>query len=185
MASFREKAESQVLSTLKPATTVPKSASELNWLSGGLQVDDSSPETSLANMKVRLVLALRIFDLRFKQMEAKQDKMDEMLAFVTNLGMVQLKDLNGDDFELHIRLESLLIETLKEAYEQQTLDAMGISSTNKKLQKRKLKKKQKQLQMKALEKMSRQETQKKEAIEESRQMQLIDEAEANPQPDQA
>jgi len=44
--------------------------------------------------------------------------MDEMLAFVTNLGMVQLKDLNGDDFELHIRLESLLIETLKEAYEQ-------------------------------------------------------------------
>ena len=33
--------------------------------------------------------------------------------------------------------------------------------------------------------MSRQETQKKEAIEESRQMQLIDDAEANPQPDQA
>ena len=33
--------------------------------------------------------------------------------------------------------------------------------------------------------MNRQESQKKEAIEESRQMQLIDEAEANPQPDQA
>ena len=44
--------------------------------------------------------------------------MDEMLAFVTNLGMVQLKDLNEEDYELHIRLESLLIDTLREAYEQ-------------------------------------------------------------------
>ena len=39
--------------------------------------------------------------------------------------------------------------------------------------------------MKAKEQINRNETNKKEAIEESRQMQLIDEAEASPQPDQA
>ena len=77
--------------------------------------------------------------------------MEEMLEFVTNLGMVQLKDLLQDDYELHVKLEQLLIETLREAYEQQTLDSMGLSSTNKKLQKKKLKKKQKQLQQKARE----------------------------------
>jgi len=44
--------------------------------------------------------------------------MEQMLAFVANLGMVQLKDLNEEDYELHIKLESLLIETLREAYEQ-------------------------------------------------------------------
>ena len=72
----------------------------------------------MANMRVRLTQAIRFFDLRFKQMENKQDKMEEMLAFVTNLGMIQLKDLSEEDYELHIRLEALLIETLREAYEQ-------------------------------------------------------------------
>ena len=42
----------------------------------------------MANMRVRLTQAIRFFDLRFKQMENKQDKMEEMLAFVTNLGMI-------------------------------------------------------------------------------------------------
>ena len=39
-----------------------------------------------------------------------------MLSFVTNLGMIPLKDLNEEDYELHIKLETLLIETLREAY---------------------------------------------------------------------
>jgi len=49
-------------------------------------------------------------------MEEKRETLDEMLSFVTSLGLVPLKDLNEEDFELHVRLESLLIETLREAY---------------------------------------------------------------------
>ena len=41
-----------------------------------------------------------------------------MLAFVTNLGMVQLKEVNEEDYELNVCLEQLLVETLREAYEQ-------------------------------------------------------------------
>ena len=40
-----------------------------------------------------------------------------MLSFVTNLGMCPLKDLNEEDYELHIKLETLLIETLRDAYQ--------------------------------------------------------------------
>ena len=65
----------------------------------------------------------------------------EMLQFVANLGMSALKDLHDDDYELHVKLESILIDTLREAYQQKTLDSLGLSSTNKKLQKKKLKKK--------------------------------------------
>ena len=43
--------------------------------------------------------------------------MDQMLEFVQNLGMVELRDLVKDDCELHVRLEQILIETLREAYE--------------------------------------------------------------------
>jgi hypothetical protein len=74
-------------------------------------------------------------------MEEKRETLDEMLSFVTSLGLVPLKDLNEEDFELHVRLESLLIETLREAYLQQTLETMGLNSTNKRLLKKKLKKK--------------------------------------------
>ena len=40
-----------------------------------------------------------------------------MLSFVSRLGMVPLKDLHEQDFELNLKLESVLIETLKEAYQ--------------------------------------------------------------------
>lgn len=50
-------------------------------------------------------------------MGEKKETLDEMLSFVSNLGMVPLKDLNESDFELNVRLESILIETLKEAYQ--------------------------------------------------------------------
>lgn len=67
---FRKKAESTILSTSNTALVKPSSSaatnSELNWLSGGLIVDDSNPETSLSNLRVRLSQALRFFDLRFK-----------------------------------------------------------------------------------------------------------------------
>ena len=69
-------------------------------------------------MKVKVEQALKIFKMKFRQMEEKKDSMAEMLAFVDKLGMVELWDLNKDDYDLHVRLESLLIETLKEAYEQ-------------------------------------------------------------------
>jgi len=49
-------------------------------------------------------------------MNERRETVDEMLSFVTNLGMSALNDLNEDDYELHIRLESLLVETLREAY---------------------------------------------------------------------
>ena len=98
-----------------------------------MTIDDSNPETSLANTRVKLTQALRIFDVRFRQMASGKDTLDQMLDFVQNLGMVKLRDLVQDDFELHVRLEQILIETLREAYEQQTLDSMGLSSTNKRL----------------------------------------------------
>jgi len=44
-----------------------------------------------------------------------------------------------------------LIETLNEAYQRQTFDQLGLTSANKKLQKKKLKKKQKQMQAQARE----------------------------------
>lgn len=134
-------AEKEKVNTTTTAAVKP--ASQLDWLSGGLQVDDTNPQTSLQNMRVRLTQALKFFDLRFRQMESKDDKLEQMLGFVSNLGLFQLKDLTEEDYELHIKLEQLLVDTLREAYEQQTLDSMGLSSTNKRLQKKKLKKKQK------------------------------------------
>jgi len=50
-------------------------------------------------------------------MEEKKETLDEMLSFVSGLGKVPLKNLNDEDFEMHVRLESLLIETLREAYQ--------------------------------------------------------------------
>ena len=44
--------------------------------------------------------------------------MEEMLSFVGGLGMVALKNLSVEDFELDVRLESILVETLREAYQQ-------------------------------------------------------------------
>ena len=47
----KEKAETTILKSV-PTTTANKA--ELNWLTGGLQIDNSNPETSLSNMRVRL-----------------------------------------------------------------------------------------------------------------------------------
>ena len=58
---FKEKAE---VTILKSATTANKA--ELNWLTGGLQIDNSNPETSLSNMRVRLTQSLKVFEIRFK-----------------------------------------------------------------------------------------------------------------------
>ncbi len=49
-------------------------------------------------------------------MEEKRDTEEEMLSFVGNLGMISLHDLGSSDFEMHARLEAVMIETLKEAY---------------------------------------------------------------------
>jgi len=49
-------------------------------------------------------------------MVSGKEKLAEMLSFVGKLGMVPLKDLFDDEYELIIRLESLLIETLNLAY---------------------------------------------------------------------
>jgi len=54
--------------------------------------------------------------MRFNQMMSGKEKLTEMLSFVGKLGMVPLKDLYDDEYELIIRLESLLIETLNQAY---------------------------------------------------------------------
>lgn len=111
-AKFKENAENSIL---KSSSQAGKSG-EVDILNGGLIVDDSNPETSLANMKVRLGNAMKIYNVKFRQMEQRKESLDEMLSFVSRLGMVPLKDLNETDFELNIRLEFLLIETLKEAY---------------------------------------------------------------------
>ena len=50
-------------------------------------------------------------------MEEKKDSMEDMLKFVEKLGMVDLHEFCKDDYELHVRLETLLIDTLKEAFE--------------------------------------------------------------------
>jgi len=71
--------------------------------------------------------------MRFKQMESGKETMIQMLSFVSELGMVTLKNLHEDDYELYIRLEQLLIETLNEAYQRQTIDQLGLTSANKKL----------------------------------------------------
>ena len=137
-------------------------------------------------MKWRLGRCLKLFELRFRQMGSGTEPLTEMLGFVSNLGMSQLAEvLHADEFELNVILDSIMIETLKEGYQRQTMDQLGLTSANKKLQKKKLRKKQKQLQTQAREQLTKQENQKKQAIEESRQMQLIDEAEANPLPDKA
>ena len=137
-------------------------------------------------MKWRLGRCLKLFELRFRQMGSGAEPLAEMLGFVSNLGMSQLAEvLHADEFELNVILDSIMIETLKEGYQRQTMDQLGLTSANKKLQKKKLRKKQKQLQTQAREQLTKQENQKKQAIEESRQMQLIDEAEANPLPDKA
>ena len=67
-------------------------------------------------MKLRLNLAIKLFEMKFKQMESGKETMTEMLSFVTGLGLVALKDLYRDDYEMHIRIESLLIEVLNEEY---------------------------------------------------------------------
>jgi len=43
--------------------------------------------------------------MRFKQMESGKETMIHMLSFVSELGMVTLKTLHEDDYELFIRLE--------------------------------------------------------------------------------
>jgi hypothetical protein len=59
----------------------------------------------LSNMKVRLSQALKLFQLRFKQMETGKESLAEMLSFVKELGLISLKSLHEDEYELHIRLE--------------------------------------------------------------------------------
>lgn len=114
-------------------------------------MDDSNPTTSFSNVKVRLTQALKFYSMKFKQMEEKKESLDEMLSFVTGIGMVPLKNLNDEDFELHVRLESILIETLREAYQKNLTNSMGLNTSNKRLLKKKLRKKQKQLQLKSKE----------------------------------
>ena len=63
---FKEKAEATILKT---ATATTDNKTELNWLTGGLQIDNSNPEKSLSNMRVRLNQALKFFEIRFNQME--------------------------------------------------------------------------------------------------------------------
>ena len=53
--------------------------SDLNWLTGGLAVDDSVPARSLATLKVQLAQELKLFGLKFKQMEERRETVDEML----------------------------------------------------------------------------------------------------------
>ena len=113
---FREKAESQILKSAASSTAGGNKSSELNMLNGGLYVDDTNPETSYSNIRVKLNQALKVYQMKFRQMEEKRETLNEMLSFVSHLGMVPLKDLNEHEFELNVRLESLLIETLKEAY---------------------------------------------------------------------
>ena len=48
--------------------------SDLNWLTGGLAVDDSVPARSLATLKVQLAQELKLFGLKFKQMEERREK---------------------------------------------------------------------------------------------------------------
>ena len=81
--------------------------------------------------------------MKFRQMEENKESMSEMVSFVDNLGFVDFWDLIKDDYDLHVRLESLLIETLKENYKQKTLAQLGLTTTNAKLLKKKLRKKQK------------------------------------------
>ena len=98
-------------------------------------------------MKWRLAKCLKLFELRFRQMGSGEESLSEMLQFVSNLGMSQLGELlQADEFELNVILDSVMIETLKEGYHRQTMDQLGLTSANKKLQKKKLRKKQKQLQ---------------------------------------
>lgn len=70
----------------------------------------------MSNLRFRLGQQLKFFGMRFNQMMSGKEKLTEMLSFVGKLGMVPLKDLYDDEYELIIRLESLLIETLNQAY---------------------------------------------------------------------
>lgn len=55
-------------------------------------------------------------------MESGKETLSEMLSFVSQIGMVALKNIYEDDYELDVRLETILIETLNQAYSQQTFD---------------------------------------------------------------
>lgn len=85
-------------------------------------------------MKWRLGRCLKLFELRFRQMGSGTEPLSEMLGFVSNLGMSQLAEvLHADEFELNVILDSIMIETLKEGYQRQTMDQLGLTSANKKL----------------------------------------------------
>ena len=68
----------------------------------------------------------------------EKDKKQDMLSFINDLGMTRLHGLEDD---LQIKLEKILIEHLRDAYKQAALEDMNLSSQNKRLQKKKLKKK--------------------------------------------
>ena len=104
-------------------------------------MDENEHEKSLANRRSELQQALKVFGLRFIQMLDKDRKQD-MLSFIDNLGMTKL---HGLEDVLHIKLEKILIEHLRDVYKQSALEGMNLSSQNKKLQRKKLKKKQKKL----------------------------------------
>ena len=48
-----------------------------------------------------------------------------MLSFINDLGMTKL---HGLEDELHIKLEKILIEHLRDAYKQSALEGMNLSS---------------------------------------------------------
>ena len=59
-----------------------------------------------------------------------KDLKSDMLSFIDNLGMTNLLCL---DDEMQISLEKILMEHLRDSYKQSALDAMNLSSSNKKL----------------------------------------------------
>ena len=100
-------------------------------------MDESDHENNMVNKRAELTQALKLFGLRFIQMVEK-DRRQDMLNFVNDLGMTKL---HGLDDELQIKLEKILMDHLRESYKAAALEDMGLSSQNKKLQRKKLKKK--------------------------------------------
>lgn len=87
-------------------------------------MDESDHANSLSNRRSELQQALKVFGLRFIQMVDKDRKQD-MLSFINDLGMTKL---HGLEDELHIKLEKILIEHLRDAYKQSALEGMNLSS---------------------------------------------------------
>ena len=64
-----------------------------------------------------------------------------MAEYIDSLNILPLRQVNQEDVDLKVKLNLIMIECLRECYDQSEIEAMNLNSTNKKLLKKKLRRK--------------------------------------------